>query len=370
MAWYTLGAGAPATNQTASTLVGWLRPPAVSSAAARGPATLRRGEGILFSACPGPYSVLDRRSGVGRQLALRSTRRRATPLGPSCAAGNLAQTRGARLECSRKRGSSPPASAPLPIRATTTIPVSVRTIETFSGAETDGGPDAGPPLCLIQMGDGSEFNQYNQLAIAGACAPGGFSGRARVKHIERYDYGDVRRIDLVLDTNGICDPDVPAELAIWRSRVSWGLEVGSELRVSTFAKNEQRIDRLDRRRLGAVVSQPDGSLLAAFFEQTSEFLPAFLDQLPFGVMFQSECAMEPGKYFGYPCHRSTIRESLTLSTGTILQESRAATIAVSGGTFYVSLHYARNNFGSTGACPSRHAAAEGQSYHFHALRLP
>jgi hypothetical protein len=211
------------------------------------------------------------------------------------------------------------------------------------------------------------FTIYNQMAVESGCVPPGFLGAGRVRTVEKSDIGGVYLIGISLDTPGTCDGAVPADLSIIKSRTSWQLKVGSEVRVKTFGPGGIRFTP---GRLGAVVSMPDGDLLAAAFDQSGDFLQSFVEALPFTIAFQSECAIEPPSHDGAFCYESATRESMVLPTGQVLREGDHARVGLLGATFHVFLRYARNNVGSTGRCSSELTPSEGRTYQFHILRLP
>jgi hypothetical protein len=239
-----------------------------------------------------------------------------------------------------------------------------------------GGGDAvgaGLPQCLPSDRPGGEVGPFtsdprNHLVIESACAPVGFSGTGRVSRIDgsAETLGGVRTITVVLDAPSRCDSGVSAQIEILRSRVDWGLQVGSRLSVDLIGNRTPFINGGPG---GAVVWLPDGSLLAAFFDREGEqYLAAFLARLQIAASFTSDC-----REVGSPgtCNLAAIRKSMLLEGSVRLQENQSTTIASRGATFHLGLSTARDVLGFTDCpLPPLDGSPLGPTYRLLLSRLP
>jgi hypothetical protein len=206
----------------------------------------------------------------------------------------------------------------------------------------------------------------NGLVIESGCAPVGFSGIGRVRRV-RKSGSQVDLVDIALDAPGVCDPEIPPGLMILVPRVDWGLEVDSELRIDLFGNN----DPFELARQGAIIYRPDGSLLAAAFNQSEEFLRPFLEHLPAKLDFAPDCQDVAFQSQGKVCYRSVTQRAMVIQGRDILRENHSATLNVSGASFHLALSFARDHRDPTGLCDfSRNLPSLGPSYRFFMMRMP
>jgi hypothetical protein len=245
----------------------------------------------------------------------------------------------------------------------------------FDGSESDA-PDSDPPdsdgagLPACEPIDSAAILHFlddplNKLVISSGCAPLGFSGLGRVRRIESGQYTGVLLIDIALDAPNVCELEVKPEVSILDSRTDLGLSVGAEVRVSLFGNDNPSAGS----RQGAVVSLPDGAVLAAYYERNGEYLESFLQHLPMKVRFRPECKAEPARERGAICFESDIREQMVLPEERVLREYQAADVLVDGATFHVAFGQGRNFVGSTGRCSIAHFPP-GRSFLFSLRRQP
>ena len=235
-----------------------------------------------------------------------------------------------------------------------------------SGAAPDGGNLNRCPLYGSNEDWAFATHPLNGLVIEGVCLPLGFSGVATVSRIFRSPDG-VSRLELAVDGPGECGGNPPPVVRIVAPIVDWGLELGSEVRVSLLGND----DMFTWERVGAVVWHPDGSLLAAFFNKREDWLAPFLKQLPVGISFEPDCINDAQNVVGPFCYESATREAMVLSTGTILRERQMTTISVSGFRYHIALKRAIHYQGEpNGRCETAHTPPVGRTYRFLMSRLP